>query len=240
MSNIDLVTNGPDPFASFGQAAAPPQGMFLKFSKGEWLYGQDLIELTIGSRFAANMRGLRLGWRRWENKQVTEEHMHLLIDMVPMPSRASLGDTDEALWGVDADGKPQDPWTQTYELQLMSPSGELYIYGTSSHGGKRDLGNLSTVYATEYRQRPGKVPIITLGRDSYVHKTYGKTYVPVLKIVDWSDERVLSISQAGNTEEEDIPLDLPAPKPAPAGNAYAELKSKRVQQEAANAEGTRF
>jgi hypothetical protein len=228
MSDIATM-NQRDPFAAYAAAAAPPQGQFLKFSKGEWLFGKDLLELALGSRFAANMQGFRLGWRRWENQAVTDERMELLIDCLPVPSRSSLGDNDKALWEPDADGKPRDPWAFTNELQLMSPDGDLYIYSTTSESGKRDLGQLCGAYTEGLKQHPRQVPVVTLGRSSYVHKQYGKLYTPELKIVDWTDESVLAIAapptEAG--EDDDIPFEddrAPSTKAKLAAATYQQHK----------------
>jgi hypothetical protein len=210
MSDI-MIPGGRDPFAAYAAAVAPPQGQYMRFSKGEWLFGSDKLELSLGSRFAANMNGLQVGWICWKGGQPVERRMNLLIDMVPVPSRASLGDTDEGLWELGDRGEPRDPWAFTNELQLMSPDGDLYIYSTASDGGKRDLGRLCGAYTEGLKQHPGQVPVVTLGRGSYDHKIKlrGKIWVPVLNIVDWTDESVLAIAapatEAG--EDDDIPFE---------------------------------
>ena len=61
-----------------------------------------------------------------------------------------------------------------------------------------------------YRQKPGLEPVIELGRDSYQHKVYGKTYFPVLKLVDWVRE------PDGEEAPPAVATTAPAPVPAPA------------------------
>jgi len=226
-----MTTTGRDPFAAYAAMAAPPQGQFLKFSKGEWIFGQDKLELALGSRFAANMDGFQVGWLRWWNGEVSERKMNLLIDMIPVPSRSSLGDNDKGLWELGDDGQPRDPWSFTNELQLMSPDGDLYIYSTSSDGGKRDLGRLCGAYTEGAKQHPGQAPIVTLGRSSYEHKIKirGKIWVPVLTIVDWTDKGVLAIAAlpADGGEDDDIPFDAPL-----ARQAQASMRTQEAVQQA--------
>src|SRR5688500_6541123 len=72
------VQNGYDPYDAYGQAAASGSGDFLKFAKGEWLKGQNDDEVELGTRLAANMAELSIGWIRWEDKKPVERRMGLL------------------------------------------------------------------------------------------------------------------------------------------------------------------
>lgn len=202
-----------DPYASYG-AKVGATGQYLSFDSGEFQYGQNKAELKLGSRLVANMPGLRVGWRRWYGGQVTDDLTELLAECRPMQRRNDLGDEDVALWEKpkatpnNPTPAPRDPWQITNILELMGEDGETYIFSTGSKGGIGAIGRLCTAYGKERRMRPGMLPIIELGRDSYMHKEYGKTYFPVFTIVGWTDEDAPSVGE-GTESEEEIPFDPP-------------------------------
>jgi len=182
-----VAVPGYDPYAAYGQEAASGSGNYLKFSKGEWLLGQDGKEVELGRKLVANMSELSIGWIRWAETKPQERRMGLLAGGHKPESRDELGHTDQELWDKDADGKLVDPWSFTNELPLADPeTGEQMTFAASSKGGIGGIGNLCKAYAKEYRSRDGKVPVIELQRDSYMHPVYKKTYVPVLPIVGWA------------------------------------------------------
>ncbi|EQB03901.1 hypothetical protein [Sphingobium sp. HDIP04] len=196
------VQGGYDPYAAYGQEAASGSGDFLKFSKGEYLKGQNDDEVAIGTRLAANMAELSIGWIRWEDGKPAERRMGLLAQGHKPEARDSLGYTDQSQWEEDENGKPKDPWNFTNELPLANPeTGEQMTFSASSKGGIGAIGNLCKAYGREYRAREGQVPIIELQRDSYKHKVYGKTYVPLIPIVAWVDNG--TIPQPAKDEEEE-------------------------------------
>lgn len=213
MDGNQLTTAGDNNvFASYG-AKVGQTGLFLTFKNGEFLAGQNADEIPLGTRLAANVAGLRIGWKRWFGGQVTDDLLVPLVEQQPMPPRNSLGDLDQQLWERDEKTKvPRDPWQITNELILVDPEGQEYIYATASKGGIGAIGRLCKEYGKLYRQKPGMVPIIALGNDHYMHKEFGKTYVPDFKIVDWADETSLDA-----IEGEAAPaIESPKPKPAAA------------------------
>lgn len=213
--NTAVATTGSDPYAAYG-AKVGTQGTFLTFKNGEFLAGQDAKEIPIGTKMAANMAEFRIGWRRWFGDQLTDDLTERLIDQPAIAPRNTLGDNDQALWEKDAKtGVPRDPWQATSVLEMVDGEGESFLYATGSKGGIGALGRLCKEYGKLYRQRPGQVPIIELGRDSYMHKEFGKTYFPVFTIVDWVDEGAMTIGAAEPAEEE-APQPEPPPKPATA------------------------
>jgi hypothetical protein len=198
---------GYDPFAAYGQETAS-SGAFLKFSKGEWLLGQNDEEVALGRKLVAAMQEMSIGWIRWADGKPAERRMGLLAQGYRPEARDALGYTDQALWERDKDGKPQDPWNFTNEIPMADPeTGEQMTFSASSKGGIGAVGNLCKAYGREYRQRDGLVPIIELGRDSYKHPEYGKTYVPVLTITGWMENSGVPAPQPDNddSEEEEKP-----------------------------------
>lgn len=205
-----VATPGADPFSSYG-AKVGLRGTFLTFKNGEYLAGQDAKEIGAGTRMAANMNGLRVGWRRWYGDQLTDDRTELLIEQRAAEPRNALGDDDPALWEKDKDGKPRDPWQLTNILELVDAEGETYIYATGAKGGIGAIGKLCKEYGKLYRQKPGQVPIVELGRDFYMHKEFGKTYFPVFSVVGWTDENALAIEEPAAAEAKPEPAKPAAP-----------------------------
>jgi len=198
------VQDGYDPFAAYGQEAASG-GAFLKFSKGEWLLGQNDDEVTLGRKLVANMEDMSVGWIRWADGKPAERRLGLLAQGFRPERRDELGYMDQELWDIDeASGKPKDPWNFTNEIPMADPeTGEQMTFSASSKGGIGAIGNLCKAYGKERGARIGFVPVIELGRDSYKHPTYGKTYVPVVTIVDWMENGAVPEPQ-GTSDEEDV------------------------------------
>lgn len=183
-TNLPSVSGDIDPFAAYGQAHSFPEGQYLSYKNGEWLYGMNQEVLPLGTKLAVSMHGMRVGWRKWENRAVTDDRTSLLTEMRPQVPRAALGDTDERMWD-SLNGRPRDPWQMTSIVEMVGGDGEKYIYATGSYGGRKCLGELCTAFAKERRLRPGQLPLVSLGSDSYDHKAYGKTWEPKLPIVGW-------------------------------------------------------
>ncbi len=115
--------------------------------------------------------------------------MGLLAEGFRPAARHELGDLDQSLWELDDKRQPRDPWQLTNELTLRGlETGDEFVFSTSGKGGIGAIGELCKVYGNIYRQKPGLAPVIELRNDHYNHKVYGKTYFPVLKLVDWVPE----------------------------------------------------
>ncbi len=179
---------GYDPYAAYGEQASAVK-VYITFKNGEYLYGAEDELIPLGTRFIANMPGLRVGWKRWSAGRVTDDLLELLADGVPPRRRSDLGDLDQGLWELDDRKQPRDPWQFTNELVLRGlETGDEFVFATSSKGGLGAVGELCKAYGRLYRQKPGLLPVIELQADHYNHKTFGKTYYPVLRLVDWIAE----------------------------------------------------
>ena len=210
-TNTALAVPGFDPFAAYGQQAAAGGGSFLKFSKGEYLLGQNDEEVDLNTRLVANMVEMSIGWIRWEGGKPAEREMGLLSQGHKPQPRNALGYADQALWEKDKEGKPQDPWNFTNEIPMANPdTGEQMTFSASSKGGIGAIGNLCKAYAAGRVANEGKVPVIELQRDSYKHPEYGKTYVPVLALVDWRDS--MPDAPAATEDEPEAASEKPAGK----------------------------
>ena len=72
-------------------------------------------------------------------------------------------------------------------------------YSTTSVGGKRSIQALAGLIAAQVDKDQTKpVPVVTLGKDHYTHKSYGKIFTPVFNVVKW-------ISMNGESEPEKAP-----------------------------------
>jgi hypothetical protein len=175
-----------DPFKQIAAAMRSRNGFdatLLLFKKGLWTAGKDASAMD-GVELAALVNELMTGWAKWEDKRPADYVVGRVADGFKPPKRNQLGDTDRSLWDFD-----KDPWQFGFYLPLADPkSGQLYVYQTSSHGGKNAIANLLDTY-TDFCEREGtdKVPLISLASDHYAHQEFGRVNVPMLDISGWID-----------------------------------------------------
>lgn len=189
----------PNFFEAYGAQTAQSAivGQLLKFSKGDWLVGEDSEELPVGTKLVAVMDQLTTGWVRWFDNKPTQQIMGLLVDGYQPPKRQELGDHDESKWEEDDQGKARDPWQFTNYLIMKKPGtklsdqANLYTFATSSRGGIGCVGKLCMGYGKAMRERPDENPVVALKVDAYDHpnKQYGRIKVPVLEIVGWEKKQ---------------------------------------------------
>src|SRR5688572_21143456 len=112
----------------------------------------------------------------------------------PLPARSELRD-------VGAD------WDQQFSFQLKCVEGEdagtQVLYKTASTGGTNAVDKLIAKIMTQLDADPEHpVPIIELSNDSYPHKKWGKTYVPVFVVRDWANMAMDDYAVGGSGEPE--------------------------------------
>src|ERR1700743_2020621 len=133
-----VVAPGGNYFQSYGDQVSQRSivGKLLKFSKGDYLMGEDNEEVEEGTQFIANMDELCVGWIRWQDSKPTDQIMGRVSDGYQAPRRNTLGDDDKAQWEVDEQGRERDPWQFSNYLILKTPgeNGEesLFTFTTSS------------------------------------------------------------------------------------------------------------
>lgn len=155
---------------------------------GEWVYGQEDIQVEAGSLWAANPMSLQHGWTAWKKAKGQEK-----IDN-------SGGPVGEAMVPLSAPLPPKDslpdhmdvnaPWEYQTSIELIclngTDKGEQVVYKASSKGAVNAMDSLIKAIGAQLDADETKpVPVIKFGNDTYNHKEYGKTYVPVLEVVDW-------------------------------------------------------
>lgn len=173
-------------------------GRLLKFSKGDWLAGEDAEEMERGYKLVAQMDTLSIGWIKWVDSKPEQQIMGLVVEGYQPPRRADLGDLDKGLWEVDVtSGQPRDPWQfSNYlickEVGKKGDEENLYTMAASSRGGINAIGDLCKTYGKKMREMPDEYPVIALGVDSYEHsnKAFGRIKVPVLEVVAWEGKKV--------------------------------------------------
>lgn len=218
---VSLYDHDENPFISIGKAVSQNSivGHLLKFTKfGEWVAND--VKLKPGTEVIGVVNQISLGWQRWEDNKPTDQFMGLVAEKFKPPGRDQLGDDDENLWEVDASsGRPRDPWQMTWMVIFTGvDDDEVYTYSTSSKGGIKAIGALSTAYGRQMAMHPGQLPIVALLSDSYDHpnKAYGEIKTPVLQITGWVPSAQALAKIDGGGGQEALQLDGPGgPGPAP-------------------------
>ncbi len=197
-----------DPFLTYGQETTTGTP-FLKFIKGEFVFGTDDEKLPLGTRLVPNMADLRTGWLKWRDGEPVDERMACVAKGERAPVREELGDMDKNLWDTDEAGGVIDPWQRTNVLRLKSAeTGAEFVFSTSSKGGIGAIGKLCTAYGGERHRQGGKLPVIELQIGSYQHRRYGEVKFPKFPIMAWADEGKL-ISGEKTSVAEDLNDSVP-------------------------------
>jgi hypothetical protein len=214
MEDSNAVANiGPNPFEAYGNATVNNHivGQLLKFSKGDYLAGQDGAEIKPGTKLAAIMDQLMVGWIKWKDAAPVEHVMGLVASGYVPPKRAELDDNDEETWDTDDDGRPRDPWQfSNYLIVVDQKDKTVFTFTTSSKGGLGAIGELCKAYGKGMRERPNDFPVIELGVGSYQHrdKSLGRIKFPILKPVGWAAKapllKLLEGAAAPEPEESDV------------------------------------
>ena len=136
-----IATYAPDPFEAYANAVAPRTiiGTLLRFSKGDYVAGEEGKEIPNGSTFTANVDELLAGWIKWSGGRPVEHMMVRVAEGHTLPKREALGDSDASHWEADSEGLPRDPWQFTNYLPLLDEQGGIFTFATSSRGDLRLL-----------------------------------------------------------------------------------------------------
>lgn len=214
-----IANTGGNYFQSYGDQVSQKSivGKLLKFSKGDYLVGEDNDEVEEGTQYVANMDELMVGWIRWSDNKPTDQIMGRVSEGYQPAKRNTLGDDDKARWEVDDQGRERDPWQFSNYLILKTPGeqGEdaLFTFTTSSRGGLNAIGELCKAYGKAMRQRPDELPIISLGVGSYQHsnKAFGRIKFPTFEVVGWAPRSEFAEALADTTTTDQATEEKPAP-----------------------------
>ena len=207
-----------NPFLAYGNEATQRNivGELLKFSKGDWMSGQDNDDVAVGTQFVANMDEMLVGWIRWQDNKPTDHIMGKVSEGYQIMRRNELGDTDQSEWDVDDRGQPRDPWQLSNYLLMKGVSdGELYTFTTGSKGGRDALGDLCKEYGKVLVQHASEYPVVAIGVRFYDHpnKSYGRIKTPEFKIVGWVPKKTFTPDLGESSEELATTFDSVSPPP---------------------------
>ena len=160
------------------EAAAGPSGMvILKMDKtGHWVFGADQTEVEDGSQWAVNPFSFVHGYIAWGDGEVLGEKMASVSDPLPELDAAPPG--------------AKKGWETQVGMSLKCISGEdagmEARFTTTSVGGKRGVQELAVAIAVQVeKDQSTPVPIITLGKEHYQHKSYGRIFTPTFGVKEW-------------------------------------------------------
>jgi hypothetical protein len=177
LANLPPVSSLSVALRNIVQDAAPSGNVILKMDKtGHWIFGADQTEVEDGSKWAINPFSFIHGFIAWGDAVVLGEKM------VPMSS--PLPELDPAPSGS------KRGWEQQIGFSLKCVSGEdkgLEVrYAVTSVGGRRAVQTLAVAIADQVEKDQSKpVAVVTLKKDHYAHKSYGKIYTPVFNVIEW-------------------------------------------------------
>ena len=143
---------------------------------GHWVFGADQTEVEDGSTWAINPYSFVHGYIAWGDGEVLGEKMvsvaEPLPEMEPAPSGAKKG------------------WEKQVGLNLKCLSGDdegLEVrYSTTSVGGVKAVQAIAVAIANQVDKDASKpVAVVTLEKDHYQHKSYGRIYTPVFEVQEW-------------------------------------------------------
>ena len=180
--------------------------VIIKMDKtGHWVFGSDQTEIQLGSEWAVNPFSFVHGFIAWGNAEVLGEKMvaisQPLPELEPAPDNAKRG------------------WETQVGLEITCINGDdkdlVARFATTSVGGKRALQSLGAEIATQIDKDPTKpVAIVALSTEHYAHKSYGKVYTPIFKVIRFESMNVESAVEEPSLELEDASMIEEAEAPA--------------------------
>ena len=90
----------------------------LKFKKGEYLIGEELVPL--GTEYVAHAVGWTKCWIKFVDGEVVERKTYRVAYGERPPEREDLDDLDRDKWPEGLDGNPADPWRINTSCRLSS------------------------------------------------------------------------------------------------------------------------
>ena len=177
LANLPPVSSLSVALRQLDKDVGPAGSVILKMDKrGDWVFGADQTEVDEGTLWAVNPFSFVHGYIAWGDGEVLGEKMvsvsHPLPEMESAPAGAKRG------------------WETQVGMSLKCISGPdngLEVrYSVTSVGGKRAVQGLAVAIAQQVENDQSKpVPVVTLKRDHYTHKSYGKIYTPVFEVQEW-------------------------------------------------------
>lgn len=185
--------------------------VIIKMDKtGHWVFGAEQTEIEDGSTWAVNPFSFVHGYIAWGDGEVLAEKMVSVSQPLPELEAAPPG--------------AKKGWETQVGMSIKCLDGEdkgmEARYTTTSVGGKKGVQALAVAIATQVEKDQSKpVPVVELGKEHYTHKSYGRIFTPVFKVLEWvSMDGAVEASEAGAELDslEPPPVEGAAAAPAPA------------------------
>ena len=163
------------------QAAGPVDGLqYMKFAKGEWVFGAEDTPIEDDSLWALNPMSIRQGFQAWVDNELAGEETASMFE--PPIVKTALP--------AVATGGENRGWQSVIVFNMKCTKGEdegtEVEFKTSSVGGIKEASKMINTILAQVSEDPSKpVPIIELSSDSYKHKKFGKVYTPVMEVKQW-------------------------------------------------------
>jgi len=171
--------------------------VIIKMDKtGHWVFGADQTEIEDDSTWAVNPFSFVHGYIAWGDGEVLAEKMVSVSQPLPELDTAPPG--------------AKKGWETQVGMSIKCLSGADVgmeaRYTTTSVGGKKGVQALAVAIATQVEKDQSKpVPVVELGKEHYTHKSYGRIFTPVFKVLEW-------VSMDGEAQAEEAPEELAAPE----------------------------
>ena len=164
--------------------------VIIKMDKtGHWVFGADQTEIEDDSTWAVNPFSFVHGYIAWGDGEVLAEKMGSVSQPLPELEAAPRGAKKGWETQVGFSMKCLDGADKDMEVR----------YTTTSVGGKKAVQALAVAIATQVEKDQSKpVPVVELGKEHYTHKSYGRIYTPVFKVLEWASmDGSVEASEAG-------------------------------------------
>jgi len=177
--------------------------VIIKMDKtGHWVFGADQTEIEDDSTWAVNPFSFVHGYIAWGDGEVLAEKMGTVSQPLPELEAAPPGAKKGWETQVGFSMKCLDGADKDMEVR----------YTTTSVGGKKAVQALAVAIATQVEKDQDKpVPVVELGKEHYTHKSYGRIYTPIFKVIDWA-----SMDGKAAEAEEAPAIEAPEAEEAPA------------------------
>jgi len=151
--------------------------VILKMDKtGHWVFGANQEEIEPDSVWAVNPFSFVHGFIAWGDGQVLAEKMASVAEPLPETGPAPAG--------------AEKGWETQVGMTLACTNGQdegmQARYTATSVGGKKAVQALAIAIAEQVEKDQTKpVPLVSLKKEHYQHKKYGRITTPVFDIVKW-------------------------------------------------------
>ena len=178
--------------------------VIIKMDKtGHWVFGAEQTEIEDDSTWAVNPFSFVHGYIAWGDGEVLAEKMVSVSQPLPELEAAPPG--------------AKKGWETQVGMSIKcldgADAGMEARYTTTSVGGKKAVQALAVAIATQVEKDQDKpVPVVELGKEHYTHKSYGRIFTPVFKVIDWSgmDGKAVAEEAPALEAAEEAPVEAPA------------------------------